>query len=140
QVLCRIRAPIVLLERQAARERYRLQFRGEVDPGVDFWTEEEVVEEQRMYAKDEANETLEKLFQARAIKGICRFYTLTAEKISPNDLAVFDEEAAPNQWSRRVHALERIADRVPVANRFPAYAAYSNEDKHRHLFQARFEQ
>lgn len=30
KVLCRIRAPIVLLERQAARDGYRLQFRGEV--------------------------------------------------------------------------------------------------------------
>lgn len=30
QVLCRIRAPIALLERQAARDKYRLQFRGEV--------------------------------------------------------------------------------------------------------------
>lgn len=34
-----------------------------VDPGVDFWTEEEIAEEQRLYGKDEANETLEKLFQ-----------------------------------------------------------------------------
>ncbi|CAM9467714.1 unnamed protein product, partial [Laminaria digitata] len=121
KVLCRIRAPIVLLERQAAREGYRLQFRGEVDPGVDFWTEEEIQEEQRLYGKDHANETLERLFQA--------------EKISPNDLAVFDEEAVPNQWSRRAHALERVADRVPVSNRFPAYAEYTNEDKNRHLFQ-----
>ncbi|CAM9423223.1 unnamed protein product [Scytosiphon promiscuus] len=121
RVLCRIRAPIVLLERQAAREGYRLQFRGEVDPGETFWTEDEITEELRLYGKDEANETLEKLFEA--------------EKISPNDLAVFDEEVAPNQWSRRAHALERIADRVPVANRFPAYAEYTNDDKHRHLFQ-----
>ncbi|CAM9287375.1 unnamed protein product [Ectocarpus sp. 12 AP-2014] len=121
KVLCRIRAPIVLLERQAARESYRLQFRGEVDPGETFWTEDEIAEELRLYGKDEANETLEKLFQA--------------EKISPNDLAVFDEEVAPNQWSRRTHALERIADRVPVVNRFPAYAEYTNDDKHRHLFQ-----
>lgn len=60
---------------------------------------------------------------------------MQAEKISPNDLAVFDEEVAPNQWSRRAHALERIADRVPVANRFPAYAEYTDDDKHRHLFQ-----
>ncbi|CAM9963202.1 unnamed protein product [Choristocarpus tenellus] len=30
KVLCRVRAPIVLLERQAAMESYRLQFRGEV--------------------------------------------------------------------------------------------------------------
>ena len=28
-----------------------------------FWTEEEIAEEQRLYGKDEANETLEKLFQ-----------------------------------------------------------------------------
>ena len=35
----------------------------QVDPGVDFWTEEEIAEEQRLYGKDEANETLEKLFQ-----------------------------------------------------------------------------
>lgn len=58
-----------------------------------------------------------------------------AEKISPNDLAVFDDEALPNQWSRRVHALERIADRVAVTNRFPAYAEYTSDDRHRHLFQ-----
>eukprot|EP00903_Cladosiphon_okamuranus_P010788 g10194.t1 len=121
KVLCRIRAPIVLLERQAAREGYRLQFRGEVDPGEEFWTEEEIAEELRLYGKDEANEALEKLFQA--------------DKISPNDLAVFDDEVAPNQWSRRTHALERIADRVPVTNRFPAYAEYTDDDRHRHLFQ-----
>lgn len=36
-----------------------------VDPGEVFWTEEEIAEEQRLYGKDEANETLEKLFQAR---------------------------------------------------------------------------
>lgn len=35
-----------------------------MDPGENFWTEEEIMEEQRLYAKDEANETLEKLFQA----------------------------------------------------------------------------
>ena len=58
-----------------------------------------------------------------------------AEKISPNDLAVFDDEVAPNQWSRRAHTLERIADRVPVTNRFPAYAEYTDDDRHRHLFQ-----
>lgn len=58
-----------------------------------------------------------------------------ADKISPNDLAVFDDEVAPNQWSRRTHTLERIADRVPVSNRFPAYAEYTDDDRHRHLFQ-----
>lgn len=34
-----------------------------MDPGDTFWTEEEIAEEQRLYGKDEANETLEKLFQ-----------------------------------------------------------------------------
>ena len=34
-----------------------------VDPGEDFWTEEEIAEELRLYGKDEANEALEKLFQ-----------------------------------------------------------------------------
>lgn len=63
------------------------------------------------------------------------WHALKAEKISPNDLAVFDEEVAPSQWSRRAHTLERIADRVEVVNRFPAYAEYTNDDKHRHLFQ-----
>lgn len=66
-----------------------------------------------------------------------RRLTPQAEKISPNDLAVFDDEALPNQWSRRVHALERVADRVAVTNRFPAYAEYSSEGRHRHLFQVR---
>lgn len=46
-----MRAPVVLLEQQAAQEGYRLQFRGEVDPGYDFWTEEEIAEEQRLYSK-----------------------------------------------------------------------------------------
>ncbi len=67
----------------------------------------------------------------------CTTFRQQAEKISPNDLAVFDDEAVPNRWSRRVHTLERIADRIPVINRFPAYAEYTNENKHRHLFQVR---
>lgn len=37
----------------------------QVDPGESFWTEEEIVEEVRLYGKDEANENLEKLFQVR---------------------------------------------------------------------------
>lgn len=46
--------------------RLRLLMR-KVDPGEGFWTEEEIAEEQRMYSRDEANETLEKLFQARKL-------------------------------------------------------------------------
>jgi hypothetical protein len=122
QVLCRVRAPISLLEEQAARENYRLQFRGEIDPGYDFWTEEEIAEEQALLRKkDEANELLEKLYQVG--------------KISPNDISVFEDEPTAKQWSRRIHALERIADRVPVSNRFPAYAEFDSNPKERHLFQ-----
>lgn len=120
-ILCRIRAPISLLEQQAALENFPLQFHGEVDPGYEFWTEAEIEEELRLLSKDQANEILEKLYEA--------------EKISANDLAVFDEEATDKIWSRRVHTLERIADKVPVTNRFPAYAPFSLQPKDRHLYQ-----
>ena len=40
-IYCRLRAPMKLLELQADRENYRLQFRGEIDPGSDeFWNRE----------------------------------------------------------------------------------------------------
>ncbi len=121
-VLCRLRAPATLLEEQASRENMRLQFRDEIDPGYDFWTEEEIAEEQRLITtQDKANELLEQLYQAG--------------KISPNDLAVFNEEPTAKHWSRRIHALERIADRIPVSNRFPAYAEFDLSAKNRHLFQ-----
>ncbi len=121
-VLCRLRAPATLIEEQAARENMRLQFRGEIDPGYDFWTEGEIAEEQRLIpTKDKANELLEQLYQAG--------------KISPNDLAVFNEEPTAKHWSRRIHALERIADKIPVTNRFPAYTEFDLSPKNRHLFQ-----
>lgn len=37
----------------------------QVDPGETFWTEDEIAEELKLYGKDEANETLEKLFQVQ---------------------------------------------------------------------------
>ncbi len=122
-VLCRLRAPATLIEEQAARENMRLQFRGEIDPGYDFWTEGEIAEEQRLIpTKDKANELLEQLYQAG--------------KISPNDFAVFNEEPTAKHWSRRIHALERIADKIPVTNRFPAYTEFDLSPKNRHLFQS----
>ena len=40
-IFCRVRAPMKLLELQADKENYRLQIRGEVDPGSDeFWNRE----------------------------------------------------------------------------------------------------
>lgn len=43
-----------------------------MDPGETFWTEDEIAEELRLYDKDEANETLEKLFQVRHTEHLAR--------------------------------------------------------------------
>lgn len=60
----RIRSPVKLLELQAAREGYKLQHKGEIDPGYEFWSnEEELVEAVRPLNRDEANEVLERLYQ-----------------------------------------------------------------------------
>lgn len=134
-IFCRIRAPIKLLELMADKENYRLQLRGEIDPGCEeFWNREllhrdeetdkvtyipvELEEEKRLYTREEAVQILEKLYNAG--------------KISPNDLSIKDE--TPTQWSLRVHALERIADRVPIHNRYPAYADFSTRPEKRHLY------
>jgi Calcium-activated chloride channel len=136
-VFCRIRAPIKLLELQADKDNYRLQFRGEIDPDCElFWNVEvekgrdkdgkmkkfapELEEEKVLYRKDEANSILERLYKAG--------------KISPNELTVREEETQV-LWSRRIHALERIADKVPVYNRYPAFCAYSSDPTKRHLFE-----
>ena len=104
-IFCRIRAPVKLLELMADKENYRLQLRGEIDPGCeDFWNREllhrdeetdkvsyipvELEEEKRLYTREEAVQILEKLYNAG--------------KISPNDLAIKDE--TPQQWSLRARA------------------------------------
>lgn len=121
KALCRIRAPLASLEREAAALGYKLEFRNEVDPGMEFWAhDEEIEEEQGELDLDEANETLERLWNHK--------------KISANDLAVFESERMPKHWSRRIHTLERIADQVPVSNHYPAFAPFSTERRVRHLF------
>ncbi|KAH8056284.1 intracellular chloride channel [Aureococcus anophagefferens] len=113
---------------------YKLKFRGEVDPGPEFWQKwadhdadgnpiyVELVEEGVLYEKNKANEILEDLYHAG--------------KIGPNDMAVFEnEEPSKKHWSRRVHTLERIADKVPVSNRYPAYADFDTNPKERHLYE-----
>ena len=138
RIFCRIRAPIKLLELQADQDNYRLQLRDEIDPGCErFWNMEvprwnaeknhlepvaiEQEEEKVVYSKDEANSILERLYKAG--------------KISPNDLTVDVETETPATWSKRVHALERIADRVPIYNRFPAFSAFTTNKILRYLFQ-----
>lgn len=136
---CQVRAPISLLEKKAEQIDYKLKFRPEVDPGVDFWRRRppldensaneqgkrpkyvELDEEAIVYSKDEANEILGELYRAG--------------KIGPHDMSIFEEEEPTTKhWSRRVHTLERIADRVPVTNEFPAYASYDANSRERHLY------
>ena len=40
----------------------------------------------------------------------------------------------PALWSRRVHALERVADKVPVTNKYCAYDAFTVKPTSRYLF------
>lgn len=133
QQYCQVRAPISLLERKAVSIDYKLKFRPEVDPGREFWRRAngqdsygrpnyvELKEEAVLYSKSQANDILGELYRAG--------------KIGPHDMAVFDEEEPTKKhWSRRVHTLERIVDRVPVTNEFPAYAPYSARARERHLY------
>jgi len=138
-LFCRVRAPIKLLEQQAKKDSYRLQFKSEIDPGsTEFWNREvnvkkdindtkgrdialEIEEEKRIYKKDEANVILEKLY--------------SAGKISPNDLGVNEDKETPVTWSRRVHALERVADQVQIWNQYPAYAPFVPEPHLRYLYE-----
>ena len=58
-----------------------------------------------------------------------------AGKISPNDLIIRTESEISTTWSRRVHALERGADNIPIINNFPAYCPFTSKPHLRYLFQ-----
>jgi hypothetical protein len=108
-----------VLERQADLLGYPLRFRGEVDPGPEFWTEDECREDSSegprmdntyLTSREDGEKVLQKLYEVG--------------KISPHDIEVFEDESKP-KWMARVHALERAADKVPVNNPFPAFAPFS---------------
>jgi hypothetical protein len=129
-IYCRVRAPIRLLEIQADKDNYPLQLRGEIDPGSEeFWNLErnknecpEIEEEKIMYSLEEAQNILEKLYRAK--------------KISAADININTKEETEEKWSIRIHALERIADKVPVYNKFIPYATIMSSTPHlRYLFQ-----
>lgn len=143
QIYCRLRAPAKLLEVQADLIDYPLQYRPEIDPGSEsFWNRQiervidgeedddgnpltdfiavEIEDEAVLYEQEEAEIILEKLYKAR--------------KIPASELGIFEDEKM-DIWSRRVHALERIADQVAVNNRFPAYGAFQVAPHKRYLFQ-----
>jgi len=133
--LCRAQA--ARLEKEAARVGYALPFKAEVDPGREFWLGgkyrdaegrdcyPEIDEDNVVYDASEANELLEDLYRAG--------------RVPPEDAAVFppEEEPTARHWSRRLHALERVADRVPATNRWPAHAPYRLKRSHRHLYTTR---
>lgn len=128
-IFCRVRAPIKLLELQADKEDYPLQLRGEIDPGSEeFWNFEingvpvEIEEENRLYTIQEGKKILENLYKAK--------------KISAIDLNINPEEETQVMFSRRIHALERMADQVPITNQYVPYAPYVCNKPHlRYLFQ-----
>ena len=62
-------------------------------------------------------------------------HTHNTGKISPNDLTVHTDVEIASTWSRRVHALERISDQVPVLNNYPAYSPFTLKSQLRYLFQ-----
>lgn len=126
-ITCRVRAPIKLLEGQADLDDYKLQFRGEIDPGsLEFWNVEvkgvavELEEDKKIYTIEEGTEILDKLFRAG--------------KISANDVGITINEL-PAQFSRRIHVLERVADAVPITNKFLAYSNFTSAREKRFLFQ-----
>ena len=146
---CRIRAPLKLIELQAAVDDYKLQYRGEIDPGSEqFWNREinrlvlpdddeeerdskikgmmvkkvpvEINEESIAYTRAESLERLERLYKCK--------------KINSTELGINAKLEDSTMLSRRVHALERVVDRVPVWNQYPAFGEYTTLPHLRYLF------
>lgn len=126
-IFCRLRAPIKLLEAEAKREGYRLSFRGEIDPGSAFWHKEtngvakELEEEGIKLSKEDANKTLAKFHLAGLVSAAEHSVNIHKETMS--------------SWSRRVHALERIANKTISYNTYPAYAPFTSKPQLRYLYQ-----
>lgn len=76
----------------------------------------EIEEEKKLLSIEEANMVLEKLYRAG--------------KISPNELVINPTVESSISLSRRVHALERIADGVPVSNKFIGFAPFPSSKPH----------
>jgi len=128
-IYCRIRAPLQVLERQADLLKYPLKFRGEVDPGPEFWNEDECKEDSAegprmdntfLRTREDCEKVLQKLYEVG--------------KLSPHDIEVFEDENKP-KWMARVKALERVADKVPVLNSFPCYYPFSRTKSLRYVFE-----
>jgi hypothetical protein len=121
-IFVRVRASNKQLEAEAQRVQHRLEFRPEIDPGFDFWTKKEVDKEDTDFTAREATERLDLLFENQAIGE------------DQNQLFSADGSESREMWSRRVHALQRIADRVKSSNPFPGHSAFSSEPHLRYLY------
>jgi hypothetical protein len=129
EIYCRVRAPLQVLERQADLLKYPLKFRGEVDPGPEFWNEDECKEDS---SEGPRTDNTELKTREDCEKVLQRLYEVG--KLSPHDIEVFEDENKP-KWMARVKALERVADKVPVWNPFPCYYPFSRTKSLRYVFE-----
>lgn len=70
----------------------------------------ELEEAKKRYTREEANKILEKLYKIN--------------KLNASELGIRASDEDTTFLSRRVHAWERIADGVPVWNKYPAFAPF----------------
>jgi hypothetical protein len=127
-----IRAPVKLLEFQADAEDYKLQLRAEIDPGSDdFFNREISIRGERVaLEKDEEDKSLDRETGTVILEKLYR-----AGKIAATELNVPADNETEIKFYTRIHALERVADEVPIWNKYPAYAAFSTKPELRYVFQ-----
>ena len=119
-LLCRLRASDSRLRDEAAAINYKMKFRGEIDPGSEFWSRKELKKDMEDLEQGQALSELENMFKDG--------------QIQPEEVQIFEPNENKELWSRRVHALDRIAKRVPVTNDTPAYTEYVSAPHVQHIF------
>mmetsp|Transcript_29529 Transcript_29529/g.38811 ORF Transcript_29529/g.38811 Transcript_29529/m.38811 type:complete len:1302 (-) Transcript_29529:420-4325(-) len=124
-LVCRIRAPFDLLEQIAQENDYRLPLRDEVDPGQEFWNEDEV-----LYEKQPLQAGINKKKAFQRLQQLYNIYRIPPNQVNINDL----DEPSERHWARRIRILERIVDRIPCTNRYPAYAPFRSAPAKRILY------
>jgi hypothetical protein len=123
EIYCQVRAPVKQLEKFAEETEYGLSFRSEIDPGVEWWHENENFKDadERTLTQKQAEQELEELFADGAI--------------GPEEVKVFTGEENARMWSNRVAAWQRITATIETKNPYPNYAPFNDNGPTRHLFQ-----
>jgi hypothetical protein len=123
EIYCELRAPVLQLEKFAEDSEYKLAFRSEIDPGVEWWAENENFKEDddRPRTQQQAEEELEELFADGSI--------------GPEETKVFLGEENAQMWSNRAAAWQRITATIETKNPYPNYAPFRDNPPTRHLFQ-----